>query len=109
MKKVLLLTIDFFPSVGGVSYYWMKLGQQLPSDRFVVLAPPLPSGVQELSAPYRIIRKPFLSSWMQPRWITLVTTIRSVVRTERPDHIIVGQILPVGTAMWFLSFIIKVP
>ena len=109
MKKVLLVTLDFFPSIGGVSYYWMKLAEQLSADRLVVLAPPLPIGAPELTAPYRIIRTSFLSKWVHPSWLVLVYNLLRVLRQERPDAVIVCQILPVGTAMWLLSFFIKIP
>ncbi len=109
MKKVLLVTLDFYPSVGGVSYYWMKLAEQLTADRLVVVAPLLSTDTKELPVSYQIIRKKFLSSWMQPRWISLLMGLWSVLRKERPDVIVVGQILPVGTAVFLLSYVLHIP
>lgn len=109
MKKTLLATLDFYPAVGGVSYYWMKLMECMPADRFVVLAPPLKSGTTEMTTKHRIIRKPFLSRWMRPRWIVLLWTLLLVLYKERPQMVIVGQILPVGTAVWLLSFFTRIP
>ncbi|MDP2656217.1 MAG: glycosyltransferase family 4 protein [bacterium] len=109
MKKTLLITFDFFPSVGGVSYYWMKLAHAIGSSDFVVMAPPLPAGVQEMSTSYPIVRLPFLSRVFRPAWVVLIINLLRVIKTQKPDVVIVGQILPVGTAVWILSFFMKLP
>lgn len=103
MKKTLLVTMDFYPALGGVSTYWLSLSRHLPSDKWVVLAPPLPAGVQELPSPYRVYRRRFVSRWFVPRWIPLLFHIFDIARREYIEHIIVGQILPVGTAVRLIS------
>lgn len=109
MRKTLLVTLDFYPQVGGISGYWEQLGMRIPSQKWVVLAPRLPSGMQELSTPYRIYRRRLCASWVHPSWLPLIFHILGVARRENIEHIIIGQILPIGTVVMFLSFFTKIP
>lgn len=109
MKKTLLVTLDFYPSVGGVSTYWVSLGAYMPSKEWVVMAPLLPKGVHEMPVPYSIYRCTFLAWWCYPRWVPLLFAIAEIIYAEKIEHIIVGQILPVGTAVWLLSKFFHIP
>lgn len=109
MKKTLLVTSDFYPSLGGIAQYWEKLSDTLPVQDWVVLAPLLPVGVSEKEVPYRIYRKKFYSKWFWPHWVKLIWLIASIVRTEHIRCIIVGQILPIGSAVRIASFFLGIP
>lgn len=109
MKKTLLVTLDFYPSVGGISNYWISLGKHMPPDRWIVLAPPLPSGCRELATLYRIVRLPFLSAGIYPHWLPLFFSLLRILFREHIEVIIVGQILPVGTVVYFFSRLFGIP
>src|SRR3989338_7217109 len=108
MKKTLLVTLDFYPNVGGVASYWRSLAEHMPPEQWIVLAPPLPKGTEEIKVPYHICRKKLLSPWLSPRWLPLIFHIFMVARVERVEHIIAGQILPVGTATRLVSFFLRI-
>lgn len=101
--------MDFYPAVGGVSNYWISLSQHLDPVYWIVLAPPLARGVREYSCRYRIIRAQFFLQWCIPKWLPLLFSIYRILRSEKIDQIVVGQTLPVGTAVALLSAITRIP
>lgn len=109
MKKTLLVTLDFYPDVGGVSGYWLALGKLLDPKDTIVLAPTLPVGVQEIQTPYRIYRRRFFTKSFWPRWIPLFFSIGEVMKKEKSEMIIVGQVLPIGVVVRILNFFLKCP
>ncbi|MBI4272285.1 glycosyltransferase family 4 protein [Candidatus Uhrbacteria bacterium] len=109
MKKTLLVTLDFYPSIGGVSNYWVSLGQHMPFGQWAVLTPPLASNTEELKSAYRIYRYPFYSSLLWPRWLPLILALLRVILQERPRALIAAQVLPVGTAIFFVSRLFRIP
>ncbi|MBI2645332.1 glycosyltransferase [Candidatus Uhrbacteria bacterium] len=115
MKKTLLVTLDFYPSVGGIANYWKHLGSCMSHDTWVVLAPPLPHGVKEIDAPYTIYREPFFSGknchsrFRKFSYFSLITQIWKIAKKEHIKKIIVGQVLPVGTVVWIVSKLLRIP
>ncbi|MBI4268455.1 glycosyltransferase family 4 protein [Candidatus Uhrbacteria bacterium] len=109
MKRTLLVTLDFHPNVGGVASYWRSLSNHLPREQWIVLAPSLPRGWKELEAAYPIFRRNLLVSWLLPRWLPIMFHAAMIARAERISHIVVGQILPVGTAIRILSAVLRIP
>lgn len=101
--------MDFYPSVGGVSNYWISLSEHLDPAYWIVLAPSLARGAREHSCRYKIIRKKFFSHWCIPKWLPLLFSIYRILRSEKIDQIVVGQTLPVGTAVAILSAITRIP
>lgn len=109
MKKTLLVTLDYYPTIGGISNYWLSLGEHLPSARWVVLAPQLPPSTDEIKASYRVYRTQMLSRFFFPRWFALVFKIMSLARREGIESIIAGQVLPIGTAAALAARLLRIP
>ncbi|MBI4262150.1 glycosyltransferase family 4 protein [Candidatus Uhrbacteria bacterium] len=84
----LLITMEYPPDVGGVAEYYAGLVGELPEGSVTVMTP-------------RTHR--FFSRWIWPHWLPLLWNARRVIRRERPDEVWVGQILPIGTALWILK------
>ncbi len=108
MKKTLLITTDFWPQTGGVANYWLELGRRLPPDKFVILAPRLNSRQDEIDG-LSVRRAGFFNRFIWPHWLPLLGHILSLVKKEKIEKIIVGQILPIGTAVWILHKLGLVP
>lgn len=108
MKKTLLITLDYMPSIGGMANHLTNIIRQFPPDKIVVLAnnqtaDDLAFDAQEK---YKIIRHNFFTSLpIWPKWILLYFTIRRLIKTEKIEQIFVGQILPLG----FLALLLRVP
>ncbi len=106
IKKTLLVTLDFPPAVGGVSTYWKYLSAVMPVESWTVLTV---EGSDVEKVDYTVYRRKLLSSWTYPRWISMFFHILDIVRREKPSVIVVGQVLPVGTVVWLLSYILHIP
>ncbi len=109
MKRTLLITLDFYPQTGGIAQYWKHLGVCFDPQKWIVLALPLPFGMQELQTSYRIIRKSFFSKWVLPRWIKLFFVTLTLIKREQIEVVVVSHLLPVGTILWLCNFFIKIP
>lgn len=107
MKKTLLITMDFYPTIGGIATYWENISLGMPSDKWIVMAPLLPIGVAEVHVPYTLYRRRFFATFLH--WIPLVWKIIFIARKERVNYLIAGQILPIGTAVWIASLISGIP
>jgi len=112
MKKTLLTTIGFPPDIGGVATYWANLLEFLPTDKVVVLASERSGDLDfDIEQSYLVLRKNLISKSfiMWPKWLPLLFNTAKVVRKEKIEQIIVGQVLPVGTVALILKWFLKIP
>jgi phosphatidylinositol alpha-1,6-mannosyltransferase len=110
LQKYLLFTLEYPPFRGGVSRYYQNLSGYWPGGDFFILADDALGGRDEKKIKYR----PLLNRYLRPRWLPAVwhlyKEIRGIKRLfsaadrEKPAvQVIVGQILPLGIAAYFLS------
>lgn len=86
MKKTLLVTLEYPPMVGGVAHYYNQLVKQLDHDKLVV---------QDNSSGQLLPwRKAFLFIWRY-------------IRNHNIKYVLVGQVLPLGTIVAVLSYIMN--
>ncbi len=90
--KTLLFTLEYPPFRGGVANYYGNLVKYWPE----------PSRIFVLKDNLINQRLPFLK-WL-PAYFALVKKIRQ----EKIEHVIVGQILPLGTIAWLCSNFCKI-
>lgn len=87
--KILLLTLEFPPFAGGVANYYENLEKYWPKeDSFRVID----NNKGEL-----------LSSKLPFSWLKVIGLIFREYRKKSFDHLIIGHILPLGTAAYFVS------
>ncbi len=121
MKKTLLVTIDFWPKVGGVADYYFNLCRNLEKEKIAVLTmkeirnPASSAGEQKLEIRdkediyFKIYREKLLTRWWWPKWLMMGRHIRRVVAKEKIEMLWVGEILPTGTVVYYLNKILKLP
>ena len=112
--KTLLVTMDFPPLMGGISEYYFNRVQELQNGgvdilvlahaSFVIPAPDLsrgqaPAGIQKEKEVYY---QNFFTNFFWPHWLPLIWHIWKIVKKEKIKRIWVGQVLPVGTAVWIV-------
>jgi len=110
MKKILIITLEFPPQVGGIATYVRALADELDHD--VVVYAPYDGNTKEWDAkqPYKIIRKkPLFPRFMWPRWIRMVFQVWRIVRKEKIEVILLHHVLPVGYVGLILKKITGVP
>lgn len=112
MKKTLIISLEYSPSIGGVATYVSQLAASLPPELIVVLAPPLPKHQQEASpAPlHRVIRESlYFPKFLWPRWLKLFFVVKKLVKQERIEIIHVHHVLPVGYVAYLIKKIYGIP
>lgn len=111
MKKILIVTLEHPPQIGGIATYVDQLAQALPNKELAVLAPKHPDAATwDAQQTYPIIRKNLLfPSFLWPRWIKLCFVLWSLVRKHGFDMIYIHHILPVGYAAWFIKKVRHIP
>ncbi len=92
VPRVLVVTNDFPPRVGGVQQYVWNLVRHLPYDRLAVLAPNWPGWREHDEAqPFAVHRWP--SSFVWPS-SDLTRRVRSLVREHQADIVLFGHGFP---------------
>jgi phosphatidylinositol alpha-1,6-mannosyltransferase len=120
MKKILIATIEFPPQKGGIANYLAGLAGALPQDKIAVLCqknplsiPPLKKGgrggFSEKGEIYKIYRRKLLSKILWPKWLPIIWHLWRVARREKVEAILVGQVLPVGTAAMIVKKFLGIP
>jgi len=118
MKRVLIITLEFPPYVGGVATYVHDLAMALDPEKTVVLAPAgndsFTTKQQKIDwdkdKKYKIIRRKLLfPKFIWPRWLRLIWHVWRVVRKEKIEIIFVQQVLPVGYSAIVMKKLFKVP
>lgn len=111
MKKVLIVTIEFPPQKGGIANYLAGLAGALPQDKVAVLCSknPSPTLPFKKGESYKIYRRNLFSKFIWPKWLPIIWHLWHVARRERVEAILVGQVLPVGTAAMILNKFFKIP
>jgi phosphatidylinositol alpha-1,6-mannosyltransferase len=110
MKKLLIMTIEFPPQKGGIANYLAGLAGALPVGKVVVLAGKY-NGAEDfdIKQSYKIYRKKLFTGILWPKWLPMVWHLWRAVRQEKIEAVLVGQVLPVGTAAMFLKKFFKIP
>jgi phosphatidylinositol alpha-1,6-mannosyltransferase len=93
--KVLLFTLEYPPFHGGVAEYYGNL----------VKSWPVPENIYVLDN----AKNRLLTGWLWPRWLPAVELLFRAIRKHKINHILVGQILPLGTATYYISKLTHTP
>ncbi len=102
-NRLLLVTPDFPPHLGGVARYLDQFARYF-FDRTIVLTSAQGSSQQTL---FTVREEPLLSKFVWPKWMK---TVRRLIQLKNQyDLVIVSHVLPFGTAAWMASWLIKKP
>lgn len=88
----LLLTLEYPPFKGGVAHYYGHLVKHFPAPLTVI---------DNSENKLLDSRKKIIS------WRPAFKNLRTVLKKRQADHVLIGQILPLGTVAWLLSFVYK--
>lgn len=109
-KKILIVTLEFPPQIGGIATYVHEMAKALPPERVVVLAPETTGSAEwDARQPYKIIRKKLLSDFFWPRWLKLCFLLEKISMENDAGIVFVHHALPIGYAAWWLKFRKKIP
>lgn len=95
--RTLLFTLEFPPFKGGVANYYGHLAQDWPINESLTI---LDNNQAE------IINQEWPGSLA---WLAAIFTLKRKIKQGKIDYVLVGQILPLGTVAWLLSFFRSLP
>lgn len=100
--NILLFTLEYKPFDGGVAKYYSELFRNWPDKNIFVLT-------QEISDPQEETRRIFRGKLVSPifSWLSSFAVLIKNIKNNNIQHIIVGQVLPLGTVVYLLSFFMK--
>ncbi len=107
-----MVTLDFWPQTGGVANYYFNLCRQLGERAVVLTTQPLKHKSTEIlkQVPgFKIVRRSLLVKWIWPHWLSMFWHIWRAAKREKADILWVGEILPSGTVVYYLTKILKLP
>jgi phosphatidyl-myo-inositol dimannoside synthase len=94
--KILLVTNDFPPRVGGIQNYLVNIYTRIAPHEVVVLAPAYPGDAAfDAAQPFEVVRHPTRVYWPAP---DLRRTIASLARSRGADALAFGAVLPMNMA-----------
>jgi len=107
MQKILFISIDFPPDVGGVATYYKNVCNNLKDVELTVLAEEK-SGTASFDEKqnYKVIRRNLFYKRFWPKWLKMMIEVRKILKQEQYDWVFVGQVLPIGTVVYLLQKII---
>ncbi len=92
--RCLLVTLEYPPFHGGIAHYYSHLVAAWPSGDEVIV---LDNNQHQLQA----------ASGFWP-WRRAFQTIWQTIKQRKINYVLVGQILPLGTVVWLLSYFLPI-
>ena len=111
MKRVLIISLEYPPQVGGIATYVHSLARALDSKQTVVLTSHMRGEKQwDEQCGYKVIRKGLLyPKFLWPRWIRLFWHVLVLIRREKIEVLLIHHALPVGYVGWIIKKLFKLP
>lgn len=97
MKKILLVTYNFPPQIGGVENYYLNLLSYFPPEEISVLCQNQKGDKEfDQTKKYHIYRTEFFGGLLPPRWLKLRREIREIMATEKSQALVFGHFHPLN-------------
>jgi len=112
MKKTLLISLEYPPQVGGVANFLSGLAEDLPPEDIAVLSSRSPqSYLFDHEKKYAVYRRKlvFKNLIFWPKWFPALLNAIALAKKEKFEHVLVGQVLPLGYIALILKKIFKTP
>ncbi len=104
MKKVLLLTHEYYPYPGGVARYCYNLFKNFPEDKYIVM-----TDCRAVKNSASTIQTKLLTPYIWPHWLIGLWSVMKVVKKNKIEIIFTPNILPLGSIAYFIKKIFGLP
>ncbi len=108
--KILIITLEYPPQVGGIASYTYNLASHLPTDQVVIYAPihkrQAEFDAKSMIKTYRL--NPYWS-FFWPKWSRLYFQISALIDAEKIQMLYVNHVLPVGYVAYLIKKFKKIP
>ncbi len=118
MEKHVLVTLEYFPQIGGVATYYKDIVEEFPANSIIVIAPEMPNTEAfDQAQSYTIIRSKTLAQLKTNHkklpgikkanslklQVKLLKELEVILKNHDIKHILVGHVLPLGTIVQSLA------
>ncbi len=103
--KILMITENWAPRIGGIENYLSNIVTNLPSGASTVIAP-IHENTKNTPG---VIRKRFFWPLIKPAWLPLYLFLKSKIKEEKPDIILCGKTLFEGLLASWLKKKFNIP
>lgn len=98
-QNFLLTTLEYPPFKGGVAHYYYNLVKNWPQNNIYVLA----HGADKQEENNHVLRRNLLKKTIRPQWLPAIFHLSRIIKNKKIGHILVGQVLPLGTVAYICS------
>ncbi len=110
MKKILVATLEFPPTIGGIATYVTQFARSIDPEHVCVYAPRTAGDKTfDEGESYKIFRKKQLLHFFWPQWIPTIFHFFSIAKKEKIEMVLVNHVLPLGYAALILKKFKKIP
>lgn len=108
--KILLITLEYPPQIGGIATHTYNLAGQAPVSDVIVWAPKQKDDeVFDGNHPWKVYRGKPYSNFFWPRWLKWYFQIKKIVKIEKIDLLVVQHALPGGYVGYLILKFLKKP
>ncbi len=111
MKKILIITLEFPPQIGGIATYVRQFAEALAPENLILLAPRHQNSKEfDKNFKFTIIRRNlYFPRFLWPRWIRLCWQVFWLAKKEKIGIIYLHHVLPVGYIGLLIKKLLKIP
>lgn len=103
MRQTAVLTLEYPPFKGGVARFAASVYHSLEKDSRHLIVPTSLTDVEDTSA-----HLTFNSRYLWPHWLALFFSLRSYIKKNKIEQLIVFHVLPIGTVAYFCSLFLPI-
>ncbi|PIT88764.1 MAG: hypothetical protein COU29_00070 [Candidatus Magasanikbacteria bacterium CG10_big_fil_rev_8_21_14_0_10_36_32] len=109
MSKILIVSLEYPPQVGGIASYVQNFAAHLPLESVVIYAPKIKGDYDyDVKNPWKVYRRsPYWFLW--PRWLRMLWQLNIIIKKEKIEKIYIQHALPVGYVAYLIKKIKKIP
>lgn len=108
--KILIITLEYPPQIGGIASYVLNLAKHLPAADTVIWAPKIAGGSEfDAQMPWKVYRGNPYSSFFWPRWLKWYRQIKNICKKEKINLLLIQHALPGGYVGYLIKKMLHVP
>ncbi|MDO9509989.1 MAG: glycosyltransferase, partial [Candidatus Magasanikbacteria bacterium] len=108
--KILIITLEYPPKIGGIASYVYNFAVHLPHDEVVVYAPKIKDDREyDAKNDWKTYRFNPYFKFLWPAWMRMFWQVRKIVKKEKIEKIYVHHVLPSGYVAYLIKKFLKIP
>lgn len=108
--KILIITLEYPPKIGGIATYTFNFTSHLPPDEVVVYAPKQPADKEfDARNDWKTYRHNPYFNFIWPRWLRMFWQVKKIIKKEKIEKIYVHHVLPSGYVAYLCKKFFKIP